>query len=187
MSALLLLAALAADPDLESLVERFYLGAKVTLAENAACLESDQQAWQRNLNACKDAACLKRARLERLATLQALQESVPSGLDLPDVPQLLWAVSPAERAGTGGTPLQVQGRLEYGSGGYSLRRDDGSATLLVDDLSLRGASAEQLPEIRNASRGARMLARGVSRNSASNAGETAGFDRRSCVFLYVLP
>ncbi|OAI53833.1 hypothetical protein AYO46_00325 [Betaproteobacteria bacterium SCGC AG-212-J23] len=183
MKALLLLLALAVEPDLEALVERFYLGAKVALAENAACLEGDQQAWQRSLDACKDAACSSRSRLERLATLQALQESVPSGLDLPEVPQLLWTIAPAEHAGTRGTTLQVEGRLEYGGGGYSLRRDDGNTTLLVDDLSLRGASAEQMPEIRNASRGARMMARGI----AGDGGEKAGFDRRSCVFLYVLP
>src|SRR5262249_12884633 len=84
MKTLLLLAALAAEPDLDALVERFYLGARAALAENAACLESDQQAWQRALKVCRDATCLKRAQLARLAELQALQESVPSGLDLPD-------------------------------------------------------------------------------------------------------
>jgi hypothetical protein len=183
MSALLLLLSLAAEPDLEALVERFHLGAKVALAENAACLEDDQQAWQRSLKACKDADCLKRARLERLATLQALQESVPGGLELPDVPQLLWAIAPSggeHRAG--GTPIQVEGRLEY-RGGYYLRGDGGKSFLLVDDLTLRGATAEQLPEIRSASRDARLMARGI----AGDAGEMAGFDRRSCIFLYVLP
>ena len=182
---LLLLSALvtaAAEPDFETLVERFYLGAKVALAENAVCLEADQQAWRRGLKACKDTACLKRAYLERLATLQALQESVPGGLDLPEVPQLLWAISPPAESRSGGTPLQVEGRLEYG-GGYYLRGDGGKTWLLVDDLSLRGTSAEQLPEIRNASRGARMMARGIASDEAGNA----GFDRRNCVFLYVLP
>ena len=173
---------LAAEPDLEALVERFYLGAKVTLAENSACLESDQQAWQRNLKACKDAACLKRAQLERLATLQALQESVPAGLDLPDAPQLLWAISPSRATRTGNTPLQVEGRLEY-RGGYYLRGDGGKTWLLVDDLSLRGATAEQLPEIRNASREARLMARGI----ASGEGSSPGFDAGQCIFLYVLP
>lgn len=182
MKALLLLLSLAAEPDFEALVERFYLGAKVALAENALCLEADQQAWQRGLKACKDAACLKRAQLARLATLQALQESVPGGLDLPEVPQLLWAIAPTGESRTGGTPLQVEGRLEYG-GGFYLRGDGGKTWLLVDDLSLRGTSAEQLPEIRNASRDARLMARGI----ASDEGEKAGFDRRSCVFLYVLP
>ena len=186
MSALLLLLALAAEPDLEALVERFHLGAKVTLAENAPCLEEDQQAWQRGLKACRDAACLKRARLERLATLQALQESVPGGLELPDVPQLLWAIAPSSEQKseqrTGGTPIQVEGRLEY-RGGYYLRGDGGRSFLLVDDLTLRGATAEQLPEIRSASRDARLMARGI----AGDAGEMAGFDRRSCIFLYVLP
>jgi hypothetical protein len=182
MKSLLLLLFLAADPDLEALVERFHLGAKVSLAENAPCLEDDQQAWQRTIKACKDAACLKRARLERLATLQALQESVPGGLELPDVPQLLWAIAPSGESRTGGTPVQVEGRLEY-RGGYYLRGDGGKTWLLVDDLTLRGATAEQLPEIRNASRDARLMARGI----AGDAGEMAGFDRRSCIFLYVLP
>lgn len=179
MKTLLLLLSLAAEPDLEALVERFYLGAKVTLAENGTCLEAEQQAWQRALKSCRDAACLNRARLARLAELQALQESVPSGLDLPDVPQLLWAIAPAGEASTGGAPLKVEGRLEY-RGGYYLRADGGKTTLLVDDLSLRGTSAEQLPEIRNASRDARLMARGV-------AAEGGDFDPKSCVFLYVLP
>ena len=180
MIAALLLLALAVEPDLEELVQRFYLGAKVALAENASCLEADQQAWQRALKKCKDAACLKRAHLERLATLQALQESTPSGLDLPEVPQLLWAISPAGEARSGGTPLQAEGRLAYDGGGYSLRADGGKTALLVDDLSLRGATAERLARIRAESRDARLMARGT-------AGERPGFDPRHCIFLYVLP
>jgi hypothetical protein len=180
MAALLLLLALAAEPNLEELVERFHLGAKVTLAENASCLEADQQAWQRTLKACKDPACVKRAQLERLATLQALQESVPGGLELPEVPQLLWAISPAGEGKSGGVPLQAEGRLTYDGGRYSLRADGGRTTLLVDDLSLRGATAEQLAKIRAESRDARLMARGM-------AGERPGFDPRNCVFLYVLP
>jgi len=179
MAALLLLVALSAEPNLEELVERFYLGAKVTLAENASCLEADQQAWQRTLKACKDAACQKRAYLERLATLQALQESVPRGLDLPEVPQLLWAISPDGEGKSGGVPLRVEGRLTYG-GGYYLREDNGKTHLLVDDLSLRGTTAEQLAKIRAESRDARLMARGM-------LGEGPGFDPRNCVFLYVLP
>ena len=179
---LLLLAAFAteaAEPNLEELVERFYLGARVALAENASCLEADQHAWQRTLKACKDPACLKRAHLARLATLQALQESVPGGLDLPAVPQLLWAISPAGEAKSGGVPLQVEGRLAY-SGGYYLREDSGKTTLLVDDLSLRGTTTAQMAEIRAASRDARLMARGM-------LGAGPGFDPRNCVFLYVLP
>ena len=174
---LLLMLALGAEP--EALVERFYLGAKTTLAENASCLEADQQAWQRSLKACRDETCLRRARLERLAALQALQESVPAGLELPEAPQLLWAIAPAGEARTGGTRLQVEGRLEY-RGGYYLRGDDGKTTLLVDDLSLRGTSAGRLPEIRNASRDARLMARGT-------AAEGGHFDPKACVFLYVVP
>jgi len=180
MKALLLLLALAAEPDLEALLERFYLGAKVALAENASCLEADQQAWQRTLKACKDPACVRRAQLERLATLQALQESVPGGLDLPAVPQLLWAISPAGEGKSGGVPLQVEGRLAYSGGGYYLREDSGKSTLLVDDLSLRGTTSAQMAEIRAASRDARLMARGM-------LAAGPGFDPRNCVFLYVLP
>jgi len=179
MKALLLLAALAAEPNLEELVERFYLGAKVTLAENASCLEADQQVWQRSLKACRDPACAKRVHLERLAALQALQESVPSGLDLPEVPQLLWAISPGAEGKSGGVPLQVEGRLTYGSG-YYLREDSGKTYLLVDDLSLRGTTTAQMAEIRASSRDARLMARGM-------LGAGPGFDPRNCVFLYVLP
>jgi hypothetical protein len=177
MSSWLVLLMLAADPDLETLVERFYLGAKAVVSEN--CLHADQQAWRQSLKSCSDAACLKRAQLERLAALQALQESVPKDLDLPEVPQLLWA---AGESRSGGTPLRIEGRLEY-RGGYYLRADDGKSYLLADDLSLRGASAEQLREIRNESRGARLMARGTASRDASRPGFEAG----NCVFLYVLP
>jgi hypothetical protein len=95
---------------------------------------------------------------------------------------LIWAIAPAGEPRTGGTPVQFEGRLEY-RGGYYLTGDGGKTWLLVDDLTLRGATAEQLPEIRNASRGARLMARGI----AEDVGELAGFDRRSCIFLYVLP
>jgi hypothetical protein len=179
MAALLLALVLAAEPNLEELVERFYLGARVALAENASCLEADQQAWQRALKKCKDAECLKHAHLARLATLQALQESVPRGLDLPEVPQLLWAISPAGGARSGGVPLQVEGRLAH-NGGYYLREDSGKTYLLVDDFSVRGTTAGQMAEIRAASRDARLMARGI-------LGPGPGFDPRNCVFLYVLP
>ena len=106
MSSLLVLLLLAAEPDLETLVERFYLGAKAAVSES--CLHADQQAWQQSLRSCSDAACLKRAQLERLAALQALQESVPKDLDLPEVPQLLWAAGESK---PGGTPLRIEGRL----------------------------------------------------------------------------
>ena len=184
MTGLLFILALAAEPDLEQLVERFYVGAKVALAENASCLESDQRAWQRTAKACADANCLKRAYLERLATLQALQESVPRDLELPETPQLLWAIAPQGAPRSGGSPLKVEGRLGYGCPecGYFLRADDGRTWLLIDDLSLRGATAVQMPEIRNASRDARLMARGI----AASEGGKAGFDRRQCVFLYVL-
>jgi len=179
-ASLLLVLVLAAEPNLDELVERFYLGAKVALAENASCLDSDQQAWRRTLKACADAACLKRAYLGRLAVLQALQESVPAGLDLPAVPQLLWAISPASEGKSGGVALQVEGRLAYDGGGYSLRAEGGKTWLLVDDFSLRGTTAERMAQIRAASRDARLMARGI-------AGEGAGFDPRHCVYLYVLP
>jgi hypothetical protein len=182
MKALLILLALAADSDLEALVERFYLGAKVTLAENASCLETDQQEWQRAVKRCRDGTCLKRAQLARLAELQALQESVPSNLDLPEVPQLLWAIAPATEPRTTGSPLKVEGRLEY-QAGYHLRGEGGKTFLLVDDLSLRGSSADKLREIRDASRNARLMARGTA--SSDPSGD--GFDPRNCVFLYVLP
>lgn len=177
---LLLFLVLSADPNLEELVERFHLGAKVMLAENASCLEADQRAWQRTVrDACKDDACLKRAYLERLSVLQALQESVPRGLDLPEVPQLLWAIAPSGEAKAEGAPLEVEGRLGYG-GGYYLRADTGRTYLLVDDLDLRGTTARHLPEIRAASRDARLRARGMR-------AQDGGFDPRHCVFLYVLP
>src|SRR4029077_6258512 len=103
-------------------------------------------------------------------------------LELPEVPQLLWAIAPSGESRAGGAPVQVEGRRGE-RGGDTLRGEGGKTWLLVDDLPLRGATAEQLPEIRNASRDARLMARGI----AGDGGEMAGFDRRSCIFLYVLP
>ena len=190
MKILLFFLAAAAGPDitrLEELLTHFTLEAKLQLAENASCLDSDHRQWQRGvLDACKDDACRRAAYLERLATLLPLQRdtTAPRDLDLPAAPGLLWAIAPTSGA-KGETPaskpLQVEGRLGYGCPecGYFLRSDSGRATLLIGDDALRGANAEQLALLREQSRDARLMARGFA------AGQ--GFDARHCVFLYLVP
>jgi hypothetical protein len=185
--------AVCADAELsrlDGLVGRFYLGAKLELAENAVCIEVDQRRWLRGRDACADAACLRTAYLERLAELVPLQRGidVPADLELPARPALLWSIAPLASAPASSRaapqPLEVQGRLGYGCPecGYYLRADGGKTYLLVDDLHLGGATAGQLAELRETGRDARLLARGVPR-----ADGRPGFDNRHCVFLYLLP
>ncbi len=188
--------AVCADAELSHLDEllgRFYHGARQQLAENSACLETDQRRWLRAVrDACAGAACLKKVYLERLAELVALQPgmNIPRNLELPVYPALLWAIAPLPELK--GAPrvaphaLQVEGKLDFGCPecGYFLRADGGKTYVLIHDMFLGGATATQLAVLRETSRDARLMARGFARTDDPRQ---AGFDNRRCVYLYVAP
>ncbi len=92
---------ICASPEISNLDEylgRYYAAVRIGLVHAESCVVDDQRAWLRNVrDACKDASCLKRVYLERLATLHALQPGATSlrNVELPRLPPLVWIVPPA--------------------------------------------------------------------------------------------
>lgn len=84
--------------DLDEHLGRYYSAARGELGRGSACLVSTQREWLRKVrNACKDAACLERAYLQRLAELDPLQPGMTAikNEELPSVKSLVWIIPPA--------------------------------------------------------------------------------------------
>jgi uncharacterized protein len=83
--------------DLDEYLGRYYLTARAEVGRGAACLAPNQRDWLRTVrNVCKDAACLERVYLKRLAELDPLQIGATAlkNENLPDVKALVWAIGP---------------------------------------------------------------------------------------------
>jgi uncharacterized protein len=105
--------AICANPrvsDLDEYLGRYYQAGRASMGRDAAaCLASNQRDWLRSVrNACKDAACLERVYLLRLAELDPLQAGATAikNLDLPVVKSLVWVIGPA--ADTVAAPRNVR-------------------------------------------------------------------------------
>jgi len=189
--------AICADAELSQLDEylaRYYGGARAALGAGggAACLAADQRSWlSKTRNACGDTACLKKAYLERLGELDALQPGASAlrNLELPRVPALVWIIPPAQDnvaapPKPNAPPLEVRGELfdDVAQGdGFLLRGAQGS-TLLAMLMFLEPATAERLAvlaKMQNVS----YLARG----QAATSGGKIYYEPSRCVFLYRMP
>jgi len=188
--------AICADAELSQLDEylaRYYGGARAGLGGGAACLAADQRRWlSATRNACADAACLKKAYLERLGELDPLQPGASAlrNLELPRVPALVWIIPPAQDnvaapPKPNALPLEVRGELfdDLANGdGFVLRGAQGS-TLLVMLMFLEPETAQRLTvlsKMPNVS----YLARG---SAATNSSGRIHYEPSRCVFLYRLP
>jgi len=83
--------------DLDEYLGRYYYTARAEVGRGAACLVPNQREWLRSVrNVCKDAACLERAYLNRLAELDPLQIGATAlkNETLPDVKALVWVIGP---------------------------------------------------------------------------------------------
>ncbi|MEO8019622.1 MAG: hypothetical protein ABI769_17565 [Pseudomonadota bacterium] len=104
--------AICASPrvsDLDEYLGRYYRAARAALGNGGACLAPNQRDWLRSVrNACKDAACLERVYLSRLAELDPLQPGMTAlkNIELPRVKSLVWIVPPA--ADTVAAPRNVR-------------------------------------------------------------------------------
>ena len=186
--------AICADAELSRLAEllgRFYFAARERLAENRSCLEADQRLWLREKrNACADGACLKKIYLERLAELVELQPgmNLPRDLELPRAPALAWAIAtPEEMKGdprVPSKPFRVEGRLERGDSGFSIRNEKNKSYALIGDMFLGGATATMLQVALETGKTARFAARGFLREKEESG--QASFDNGHCVFLHRL-
>lgn len=187
--------AICADAELSQLDEylaRYYGGARAGLGAGAACLAADQRKWlSATRNACADAACMKKAYLERLGELHPLQPGATSlrNLELPRVPSLVWIVPPAQDnvaapPKPNAPPLEVRGELfnDVAQGdGFLLRGAQGS-TLLVMLMFLEPETADRLAVLAKTPNAA-YLARG----QAASSGGKIYYEPSRCVFLYRLP
>ena len=83
--------------ELDEHLGRYYSAARAELGEAKACLAKDQKSWLQTRNACKDAKCLKRVYLARLAELDALQPGMTAvkNIELPRADTLVWIIPPA--------------------------------------------------------------------------------------------
>ena len=90
----------AAVSVLDEHLGRYYSAGRAALGAAKSCLVKDQKIWLQTRNACKDAKCLTRVYLARLAELDALQPGVTAvkGIELPRVDSLVWIIPPAEDA-----------------------------------------------------------------------------------------
>lgn len=186
-----------ADAEVSTLDEhlaQYYAGARLALREGAACLADDQRQWLRTVrNACADAGCLKKAYVERLGTLHALQPGATSlrNMELPSTPQLAWIIPPAADnvaapRRPNAQPLVAQGRLvdDVAQGdGFLLRTPEGATHVLLMLMFIDGASADRLPLLAREAN-ATYLARG---HAAPGSGARADYEPSRCVYLYRMP
>jgi len=189
--------AICADAEVSALDEhlgRYYQAARSALREAAPCLAADQRQWLSAVrNACADAGCLRKAYLERLSELDALQPGVTAvkNVELPRTPSLVWIIPPAQDnvaapPKPAAKPLVAKGRVidELAQGdGFVLRTAQGASHPLVLLMFVDGATSERLTLFARES-DATFLARG---HAATDSGGRTYYEPSRCVFLYRLP
>jgi uncharacterized protein len=181
--------AICADADVSALDEhlgQYYAAARSALKGAASCLASDQRNWLRTRrDACKDAACLRQAYLQRLAELDPLQPGATRirYLELPRVKALAWIVPPAEATPINeAKPLVAQGVIlnEIASGdGLVLRANDGRRLLVMSSMLLEAPASEILESL--AKEGGEYELRGHAEFSSDGS---AHFAPSRCIFVY---
>jgi len=188
--------AICADAEVSQLDEylgRYYGGARAGLGAGAACLAANQREWlSKTRNACADAACMKKAYLDRLGELHPLQPGATSlrNLELPRVPALVWIIPPAQDniaapPKPNAAPLEVRGELfdDIAQGdGFVLRGAQGF-TLLTMLMFLEPQTAQRLSILAKMPNNS-YLARG---HAAIDSSGRIYYEPSRCVFLYRLP
>lgn len=106
--------------DLDEYLGRYYAAGRAELGRGKNCLANNQKDWLRTVrNPCKDAKCLERVYLARLAELDALQPGATAlkNIELPRVDTLVWIVPPAEDTvaappvSATAAPLKIRGKI----------------------------------------------------------------------------
>ena len=137
---------------------RYYSAARSALKSADSCLVSDQRNWLRiQRDACKDAGCLRKVYLQRLAELDPVQPGATRirNIELPAVKALVWIVPPAQDkvaapVNKNAKPLIAQGAIlneVSGGDGYVLRSKDGKRTLIVPLMFLEGPTTDTLASL----------------------------------------
>jgi len=177
--------------ELDEYLGRYFAGARLHLRHAEACLVNDQRAWLRNVrDQCKDAECLKRAYLDRLAVLHAVQPGATSlrNVALPKSPPLVWIVPPAsdEVAAPRSqptSPLSASGKIvnEISTGdGYVLQSAAGGKYLIVPSMLLEGPTQDALAALARLPN-ATYAIHGRTDSKGANA---RAFASGQCAFVY---
>jgi uncharacterized protein len=180
--------------DLDEHLGRYYGAARADLGRGGACLAPTQREWLRKVrNACKDAACLERAYLHRLAELDALQPGMTAlkNEKLPNVSSLVWIIAPALDTVAAPKPVRhdpliVVGKLvdDVAEGDGFVIQDDKSrkfvllSSMFIDEQNgIRLESLARGEPFKYEARGAR---------ETSDDGSTH-FAPGACTYLFRLP
>jgi uncharacterized protein len=181
----------AETSDLDEYLGRYYAGARSSLKHAESCIVDDQRTWLRTIrDQCKTTPCLKRAYLDRLAVLHALQPGAVSlkNIELPMLPPLVWIVPPAldQVAAPRNRPTNAfvaNGKIvdEIATGdGYVLQTTTGAKHLIVTLMFLEQPTADALAALSQLPKAA-FEVRG--RTDAA-AGGTKAFASSQCTFVY---
>ena len=177
--------------ELDEYLGRYFAGAKIHLRHAEICLVDDQRVWLRNVrDRCRDAECLKRAYLDRLAILHAVQPGATSlrNVALPKSPPLVWIVPPASDEvaaprNQATNPLSARGRIvdEIATGdGYVLRSDTGEKYLIVPSMLLEDPTADALAALARFPN----ATYAVHGHTDSKDTNTRAFSSSRCAFVY---
>jgi len=179
--------------DLDEYLGRYYQTARSELGRGAACLAPNQREWLRSVRAaCKDAACLERVYLNRLAELDPLQLGATAlkNENLPDVKALVWAIAPeldqvAAPPPKTHVPLVVTGRIledADGGNGFLIQDAKGAKVVLLPAMFIDkpnytalGGFAQEEPRTYEA------------RGEAESSGGQVHFSPAACRLIYRLP
>lgn len=177
--------------NLDEYLGRYYAAARDAVKPAEKCLVTDQRAWIRNRrNVCKDADCLRKIYLERLAVLDPLQPGVTSirGIELPKVKSLAWIVPPAADTVAAPpsqkpSPLVARGTLvnEVVDGdGFVVAKSDGSKVLFLPSMFID--DTDKLESL--ISTGGVYELRGIAEQGSDGM---AHFAPGHCIFIYRVP
>jgi uncharacterized protein len=192
--------AICANPhvsDLDEYLGRYYQAGRATMGRDAAaCLASNQRDWLRSVrNVCKDAACLERVYLSRLAELDPLQAGATAikNLELPRVKSLVWVIGPAADTvaaprNVRREPMLITGKLVddvANDDGFVIQDKTGMKHVLLPLMFIDKADGVMLESIAHEPGShATFEARG-ERELPGDGG--ANFAPSACTFLYRLP
>jgi uncharacterized protein len=180
--------------DFDEYLGRYYQASRATMSREAgACLASNQRDWLRGVrNACKDAHCLERVYLSRLAELDPLQAgaSAVKNLELPRVKSLVWIIGPA--ADTVAAPRNVRREPLTVTGKFVDDVADGDGFVLQDAAGVKHA----LLLLMFIDKADGVMLEAIARDSNSkfeargereiNGDKVANFAPSACTFLYRL-
>jgi uncharacterized protein len=184
--------------DLDRRVAVYYAGARRHFSDSGACLQHNQREWLSEVrNKCGDAGCLRKAYLERLATLDAAQPGAAASedLELPRTRVLAAIIPPNGDADSipqqPAKPVEIQGRYAL-SDDYGLTLTDEASRLYVLASLLNQSVPIELAALERENaliivRGRLLEQQPAAEDDSELAAPAGAFDPHACIFVYRLP